>query len=100
MYILIYVDDIINVSSSSLATNCLLEQLQVEFVVKDLGRLECFLNIEAHHTSTKLVLRQRRYIKDLLLRTNIKNSTEYKEVIKATTQLIWVHVLLHELGIA
>ena len=85
MYNLIYVDDIINVSSSSLATNCLLEQLQVEFAVKDLGRLGCFLHIEVHHTSTRLILTQRRYIKDFLLRTNIKNSTEYKEVVNATT---------------
>jgi hypothetical protein len=84
MYNLIYVDDIINVSSSSLATNCLLEQLQVEFVVKDLGRLDNFLHIEAHHTSTRLILTQHRYIKDLLLCTNIKKSTKYKEVINVT----------------
>jgi hypothetical protein len=50
MSILIYVDDIIIISSSSFATDCLLQQLQVEFVVKDLGRLDYFLDTKVHHT--------------------------------------------------
>jgi hypothetical protein len=42
VYILVYVDDIIIVSSSSSATERLLQQLQREFVVKDLGKLSYF----------------------------------------------------------
>ena len=52
MYILIYVDDIIIVSSSPSATNRLLPQLQADFALKDLGPLSYFLGIEVHHTST------------------------------------------------
>lgn len=66
MYILIYVDDIIIVSSSSLATNKLFAQLQVDYAVKDLGTLGYFLGIEVHHTPTGLILTQHKYIQDLL----------------------------------
>lgn len=71
MYILIYVDDIIIVSSSTAATDRLLTQLQADFAVKDLGSLGYFLGIEVHHTSPGLILTQRKYIQDLLKRTNM-----------------------------
>jgi hypothetical protein len=74
MYILIYVDDIIIISSSSLAMNRLLHQLQGDFAVKDLGNLGYFLGIEVHHTSTDLILTQHKYIQDLLLCTNMESS--------------------------
>jgi hypothetical protein len=74
MYILIYVDDIIILSSSSAATDKLLVQLQEDFAVKDLGVLSYFLGIEVHHTSTGLILTQRKYISDLLRRTNMLSS--------------------------
>jgi len=74
MYILIYVDDIIIVSSSSMATKRLLAQLQADFAVKDLGTLSYFLGIEVRHTSHGLVLTQRKYIQDLLSRTNMLTS--------------------------
>ena len=51
MYILIYVDDIIIISPSTLATYKLLQQLRSEFAVKDLGALSYFLGIEVHRTS-------------------------------------------------
>jgi hypothetical protein len=74
IYILIYVDDIIIVSSSSSATDKLLQQLHHEFAVKDLGQLNYFHGIEVHHNSSGLVLTQRKYIRDLLLRTNMDTS--------------------------
>jgi hypothetical protein len=74
IYILIYVDDIIIVSSSSSATDKLLQQLRHEFAVKDLGQLNYFLGIEVHHNSSGLVLTQHKYIHDLLLRTNMDTS--------------------------
>ena len=71
LYILIYVDDIIIVSSSSLATDRLLAQLQADFAVKDLGPLNYFLGIQVHHTSQGLRLTQKKYITDLMTRTNM-----------------------------
>jgi hypothetical protein len=52
-----------HILSSSSATDHLLQQLQVELVVKDLDRLSYFLGIEVHHTSIKLILTQLKYIK-------------------------------------
>jgi hypothetical protein len=87
MYILIYVDDIIIVSSSSSATNRLLHQLQKEFAVKDLGKLGYFLGIEIHHTPTGLTLTQQKYIHDLLLRTNMENSKGVATLMLPTEKL-------------
>lgn len=58
-------------SSSTAATDRLLTQLQADFAVKDLGSLGYFLGIEVHHTSPGLILTQRKYIQDLLKRTNM-----------------------------
>ena len=74
IYILIYVDDIIILSSSTVATDNLLVQLRDDFAVKDLGQFSYFLGIEVHHTSDGIVLLQREYIRDLLSRTNMLSS--------------------------
>jgi hypothetical protein len=71
---LIYVDDIIIVSSSDVAVTRLLHQLQDDFAAKDLGSLHYFLGIEVRHTLQGLFLIQRKYIYDLLTRTNMLNS--------------------------
>jgi histone deacetylase 1/2 len=56
MYLLVYVDDIILVSSSSSAATRLIQNLRSEFAVKDLGPLHYFLGIEVSPLSTGLVL--------------------------------------------
>jgi hypothetical protein len=48
MFMLIYVDDIIIVSSSNDAVTALLQDLQKEFALKDLGSLHYFLGIEVN----------------------------------------------------
>jgi hypothetical protein len=48
MYILVYVDDIVVVSSSSTSTNALLRNLEKDFALKDLGNLHYFLSIEVN----------------------------------------------------
>jgi hypothetical protein len=74
IYMLIYVDDIIIVSSSSSATEKLLYQLSQDFAVKDLSRLNCFLGIQVRESSNGLLLTQQKYISDLLTRTNMLKS--------------------------
>jgi hypothetical protein len=56
MFLLIYVDDIILVSSSSTAASRLARDLSSEFAVKDLGPLRYFLGIEVIPVPTGLVL--------------------------------------------
>jgi hypothetical protein len=75
IYFLIYVDDIIIISSSPAATDRLLGQLRDDFAMKDLGPLSYFLGIEVRHHSDGLTLTQWKYIHDLLLRTNMLSAS-------------------------
>ncbi|KAK1694930.1 hypothetical protein QYE76_011627 [Lolium multiflorum] len=80
VYLLVYVDDIIVLSSTSAAIPRLISQLRSEFSVKGLGVLHYFLGIES---------------------TVSKSSTEseYEALGNATAELVWVQSLLHELGV-
>jgi hypothetical protein len=71
IYMLVYVDDIIVVSSTSSAADQLLKQLRSEFPVKDLGSLGYFLGIEVKHVKNGVLLYQQKYVNDLLKRTNM-----------------------------
>jgi hypothetical protein len=73
MYVLAYVDNLIIVSSSEAATTHLLHKLDQEFAIKDLGPLHYFLGIEVHSTASGLLLSQRKYIDDLLVKNNMQN---------------------------
>jgi histone deacetylase 1/2 len=77
IYMLVYVDDIIVVSSTAKAADHLLAKLRQTFPVKDLGHLGYFLGIEVKHQRSSLHLSQQKYISDLLARTNM---TEAKTV--------------------
>ena len=56
MYLLVYVDDIILISSSPAATDKLILSLRHDFAVKDLGPLHYFLGLEVTHTAAGLSL--------------------------------------------
>jgi histone deacetylase 1/2 len=71
MYLLVYVDDIILVSSSSTAASRLVQNLRSEFAIKDLGPLSYFLGIEVSKLSDGLVLTQKKYALDLLRRAGM-----------------------------
>jgi hypothetical protein len=58
IYFLMYVDDIIIISSSSAATDRLLGQLRDDFAMKDLGPLSYFLGIEVGHHPDGFTLTQ------------------------------------------
>ncbi|XP_071680948.1 uncharacterized mitochondrial protein AtMg00810-like [Lolium perenne] len=72
VYLLVYVDDIIVISSSAAAIPNLIGELRSEFSVQDLGLLHYFLGIEVDsRTSGTLLLRQRKYALDLLARAGM-----------------------------
>jgi histone deacetylase 1/2 len=75
MFLLVYVDDIIVVSSSSSASDKLIREMSSSFAVKDLGTLHYFLGIEVHHQSSRLVLTQKKYAMDLLQRAGMLKCT-------------------------
>ncbi|KAK1573578.1 hypothetical protein QYE76_018538 [Lolium multiflorum] len=72
LYLLVYVDDIIVVSSSSAATDRLVHQLGKTFALKDLGPLHYFLGVEVHKLrGGGLLMSQRKYAFELLLKAGL-----------------------------
>jgi hypothetical protein len=61
MYLLVYVDDIILVSSSAVASDRLIMSLSSDFAAKDLGKLQYFLGLEVTYPSNGLALSQQKY---------------------------------------
>lgn len=70
---LVYVDDIVIVCSSSSAMTLLLQKPSTTFPVKDLGSLNYFLSIEVLRNSGGITLTQKKYALDLLQHTNMAN---------------------------
>ena len=56
----------------------LLQSLQAEFAIKNLGPLHFFLGMEAIPTSEGLILSQQRYILDLLRKSNMSDAKPVK----------------------
>ena len=71
MYLLVYVDDIILVSSSVSAADRLISSLRTDFAVKDLGKLHYFLGLEVTHDDIALSLTQKKYSQVLLRRAGM-----------------------------
>jgi hypothetical protein len=70
-----------------LATNHLLQQLDSEFAIKDLGQLHYFLGIELHSFSARVVLSQRKYITKLLTKTNMINCRHVATLMSSSEKL-------------
>jgi histone deacetylase 1/2 len=87
IFMLVYVDDIIVVSSTVSAADQLLQQLRSEFPVKDLGVLSYFLGIEVKPTQDGIVLAQNKYITDLLAKANMQQAKGVSTPMVATEKL-------------
>jgi hypothetical protein len=71
IYVLVYVDDIIVVSSSQSATATLLHNLEQDFALKDLGDLHYFLGIEVTKNKDEILFSQSKYAMDILQRAGM-----------------------------
>ncbi|RVW76570.1 Retrovirus-related Pol polyprotein from transposon RE1 [Vitis vinifera] len=105
LFILIYADDILVTGTDPSLIQSLIQKLQTEFKMKDLGPLGYFLGIQASRDSSGLHLRQSKYIGDLLhhtkmagaklasspCTTGLKLSTHQQNVSYVTSKapLIW-----------
>ncbi|KAK2979557.1 hypothetical protein RJ640_027421 [Escallonia rubra] len=87
MCVLIYVDDIILTGNSAEAISSLVRDLNCEFSIKDLGSLTYFLGIEVIHSSNGLLLLQRKYITDLLMKTHLSDAKPVHTPMSSSTQL-------------
>jgi hypothetical protein len=72
MFLLVYVDDIIITSSNPAAVDALLQDLQSELALKDLGNLHYFLGIRVSKQGDGIVLSQEKYAMDLLEQSRMK----------------------------
>jgi histone deacetylase 1/2 len=73
IYMLVYVDDIVIAGSTPKVVDRLVRSLMDTFPIKDLGKLDYFLGLEASYNSGGMVLTQRKYALDLLHRVNMEN---------------------------
>jgi len=71
--LLLYVDDMVITGNSSKLLSSLLNELNKQFKMKDLGRLSYFLGIQAQFHPKGLFLSQQKYAEDLLATTAISN---------------------------
>jgi hypothetical protein len=71
VFLLVYVNDIILTGNHSATITVIINKLQADFAMKDLGSLTYFLGIQATRDSTGLHLRQSKYILDHLERTQM-----------------------------
>jgi hypothetical protein len=87
IFMLVYVDDIIVAGSCPRTIDRLLQSLLQCFPVKDLGRLEYFLGIEAVYNSGGIILSQRKYALDLLHRAHMENCKAVSTPMSVTDKL-------------
>ena len=87
MYLLVYVDDIILVSSSVTAADRLISAMSGDFAVKDLGTLHYFLGLEVSHSAGGLTLTQQKYSQDLLCRAGMLQCKSATTPMSATDRL-------------
>ena len=80
-------DDIIVTGPNSSSITSLISQLQHDCAVKDLGPLHFFLGIEAIMSDHGFYLSQRRYISDLLRKTNMHEAKPISSPMASSTSL-------------
>jgi hypothetical protein len=71
MFVLVYVDDIIVASSSLKLTNTLVQKLNQEFALKDMGDLHYFLGIQVKRSQEGVLMTQEGYARDILRPVNM-----------------------------
>jgi histone deacetylase 1/2 len=87
IFVLIYVDDIIVTSSSDHAISALLQDLNKNFAIKDLGDLHYFLGIEVTRMRNGLLLTQEKYANDLLHKVGMQGCKSAPTPLSSTEQL-------------
>ena len=80
-------DDLIITASKPSAIDDLLCHLKTNFAIKDLGTLKFFLGVEVLPNSWGLVLSQKRYIVDLLRKTNMLEAKPVSSPMAQSTSL-------------
>ena len=86
-FVLVYVDDILVISSEARSLDTLVAHLDAQFKLKDLGDLDYFLGIQVHHVGTGFLLSQKKYALDLLTRVNMHTANGIASPMASSAQL-------------
>ncbi|XP_071712478.1 uncharacterized mitochondrial protein AtMg00810-like [Rutidosis leptorrhynchoides] len=86
-YLLLYVDDIILVTSSDRLRSTLMSLFAQEFAMKDLGSLSYFLGISVKRTENELFLSQETYAEDILTRAGMSTCKSVKTPVDTNGKL-------------
>ncbi|XP_019096554.1 PREDICTED: uncharacterized protein LOC109130916 [Camelina sativa] len=87
IYVLVYVDDMLITGTNTAYVTIFIHTLAARFSLKDLGEMSYCLGLEATRTSKGLHLMQKRYIIDLLAKTNMLNSQPVSNPMSPTPAL-------------
>jgi histone deacetylase 1/2 len=87
VFVPVYVDDIIVVSSNPKATTGLLHELKKDFALKDLGELHYFLGMEVTKVRDGIILSQDKYASDLLKKVNMSSCKPASTPISTSEKL-------------
>ena len=93
IFFLIYVDDIIITGSSPSTISMLIHFLKIDFAIKELGDLNFFLGVEVIKNTSSILLSQKRYIVDLLRRTNMLEAKPVSSPMTTSTNLSILRVI-------
>ena len=80
-------DDIIITGSSPSTISMLIHFLKIDFAIKELGDLNFFLGVKVIKNTSSILLSQKRYIVDLLHRTNILEAKPVSSPMTTSTNL-------------
>lgn len=86
-YMLIYVDDIILTGNNTKFLKTFVGALSSRFSLKDLGKQNYFLGIEVLHRKQGLILSQHKYIRDILVKTNMDGAKKATTPLSTSTKL-------------
>ncbi|KAE8693687.1 hypothetical protein F3Y22_tig00110794pilonHSYRG00085 [Hibiscus syriacus] len=87
IYVLVYVDDIVITGSTLTDVEEVVAMLKDRFSLKDLGELRYFLGIEVKKSGQDVVLSQRKFVKELLEKTGMKNAAGCSTPMIMSTKL-------------
>lgn len=77
VFLLVYVDDTIVTGSSASTISAVIQPINQEFKLKDLGNLGYFMGMEVLATDDYLVLNQKKYVQDIVNKLGLTDSSVF-----------------------
>jgi len=87
-YLLVYVDDILLTGCNSVMLHRLIQLLSSKFKLRDLGAVQYFLGIEVQSTGMGLMLRQHKYILNILTRAGMTSCKPVDTPVSSSKAII------------